>query len=337
MLSKVRLYHAVAKLVILLIVSGIAAAAKAQDTVYLLPYFRSNGETGVFLAASDDGLTFRDLNNGQAIFAPPMWPNGDLTRDPAIAIGPDGTFHMVWTTHWWVKNIGHASSKDLKTWSEPQQIEVWPADAKVANSWAPEIMYDEANKQFQIVWASTNSDDQPGEGTSENGGPAGGERRMEHRLYAKTTADFKDFSETKLFYDGGFSVIDGMIAHDAANDRYAMIVKNETRYPEAKKNLHLLFSKSAAGPFSDIVGPIAGPGAPRRSEWVEGPTLIKIGDLWHLYFDSYTRPQHLSVMTSPDLVEWTDKTADAQFPRGGRHGTVFAAPRAKVAWLSTSN
>jgi len=160
---------------------------------------------------------------------------------------------------------------------------------------------------------------------------------MEHRLYAKTTTDFKEFSDTKLFYDGGFSVIDGMIAHDKANDRYVMVVKDETRYPAAKKNLHMVFSKSAAGPFSEIVGPIAGPGAAQRSEWVEGPTLIKIGNLWHLYFDSYTRPQHLSVMTSPDLKEWTDKTAAAKFPAGGRHGTVFAAPKSKVAWLQSES
>jgi hypothetical protein len=312
----------------------LAGAAIAQDTVYLLPFFRSNGETGVFLAASDDGLAFRELNDGQAVFPPPKWPNEDLTRDPAVAIGPDGTYHMVWTTHWWVKSIGYASSKDLKTWSEPRRIECWPAGAKVANTWAPEVMYDEANKQFQIVWASTNSDAVPAEGTSERGGPRGSERRMEHRLYAKTTTDFKEFSETKLFYDGGFSVIDGMIAHDKANDRYVMAVKDETRYPEAKKNLHLVFSKSAAGPFGDIVGPIAGPGATTRTEWAEGPTLLKIGDLWHLYYDSYTGRQHLTVMTSPDLKEWTDKTADSRFPRGGRHGTVFAAPRGKVAWLN---
>jgi beta-galactosidase len=243
----------------------------------------------------------------------------------------------VWTTHWWVKSIGYASSNDLKTWSEPRRIECWPADAKVANTWAPEVMYDDANRRFQIVWASTNSDAVPSEGTSERGGPRGQERRMEHRLYYKTTTDFKDFSDTKLFYDGGFSVIDGMIAEDKAGGRFVMVLKNETLYPDAKKNLHLVFGKSATGPFDNIEGPIAGPGAKTRSEWAEGPTLVKIGSLWHLYYDSYTRPQHLSVMTSPDLKEWTDRTADARFPRGGRHGTVFAAPRSKVAWLSEQN
>jgi hypothetical protein len=313
---------------------SVAAETPAQDTVYLLPYFRSNGETGVFLAASDDGLAFRDLNEGKAVFLPPKWPNEDLTRDPAICSGPDGTFHMVWTTHWWTKSFGYVSTRDLKTWSEPRRVECWPANANVANTWAPEILYDIANQRFQIVWASTNFDATPGEGTSETGGAPGEQRRLNHRQYAKTTADFKEFSETKLFYDGGFSVIDGMIARDQANDRYVMVVKNEVRYPEAKKNLHLLFSKSAAGPFADMAGPIAGPGAAARKEWVEGPTLIKIGDVWHLYFDSYTSPQHLSVMTSLDLKQWTDRTAAARFPRGGRHGTVFAAPRAKVAWLN---
>jgi hypothetical protein len=45
--------------------------------VFLLSYFKGNGETGVYLAVSEDGRTFRHLNAGRPIFTPP----GSLGHD----------------------------------------------------------------------------------------------------------------------------------------------------------------------------------------------------------------------------------------------------------------
>jgi len=67
--------------------------AGAGDDVFLLSYFESNGETGVFLAASEDGRTFKDLNDRRAVFTPPAWQGQNLTRDPAILFRYD-VFHM---------------------------------------------------------------------------------------------------------------------------------------------------------------------------------------------------------------------------------------------------
>lgn len=41
-----------------------------------------------------------------------------IMRDPCIAQGPDGTFHMVWTNSWESQTIGYALSKDLITWNK---------------------------------------------------------------------------------------------------------------------------------------------------------------------------------------------------------------------------
>lgn len=41
-----------------------------------------------------------------------------LRRDPSIARGPDGMFHLVWTTGWWDKGIGIAHSTNLIDWPE---------------------------------------------------------------------------------------------------------------------------------------------------------------------------------------------------------------------------
>jgi hypothetical protein len=48
-------------------------------------------------------------------------------RDPCLAEGPDGTFHLVWTSGWTAekgKILGHVHSKDLMAWSEQEAIPV---------------------------------------------------------------------------------------------------------------------------------------------------------------------------------------------------------------------
>ena len=49
-------------------------------------------------------------------------------RDPSIAQGGDGTYHLVFTSAWkGTKTFGYASSKDLIHWSEQKNH---PCDAK---------------------------------------------------------------------------------------------------------------------------------------------------------------------------------------------------------------
>src|SRR4051812_49872344 len=67
------------------------------------------------------------------------------------------------------------------------------------NAWAPELFYDDENKYFIIVWASTVPFRFPKGQEDENNN---------HRLYYTTTKDFKTFSPSKLFLDPAFSVID---------------------------------------------------------------------------------------------------------------------------------
>ena len=48
-----------------------------------------------------------------------------MMRDPSLAQGPDGTYHLVWTTAWQgSKGFGYACSKDLIHWSEQREIDV---------------------------------------------------------------------------------------------------------------------------------------------------------------------------------------------------------------------
>lgn len=289
--------------------------SQSEEETLVFAFFRNNGEDGLYLATSADGLRWTPLHGDQPLLRPTVGES-KLMRDPSITRGPDGTFHMVWTTSWEGQTIGYASSRDLLTWSPQRALPVMAHEPGVINCWAPEIFYDEAEKEFIVVWASTIKDKFIETLST-------GERGRNHRLYAVRTRDFETIGKAELFYDPGFLVIDGAIFK--ANDRYAMVVKNETRFPPAK-NLFLTYAPSLRGPWSAPSEPISG------EEWAEGPSPIQIAGSWFVYFDRYRVPGY-GAMRSRDLESWEDLTPQCEFPSGMRHGTAFRAPSAVVERL----
>ena len=59
----------------------------------------------------------------------------------------------------------------------------------------------------------------------------------------------------------------------------------------------------------------------------EGPTAIKIGGDWYVYFDRY-RDHRFGVVRSRDLVHWEDISGQLRMPAGIRHGTALRVPQA---------
>ena len=289
----------------------IGLSAFGDDLVF--SFFRDNGQDGFYLATSTDGLAWTPMHNNKPLLKPAVGEN-KLMRDPSILAGPDGAFHMVWTTSWQGNTLGYASSKDLLNWTPQREIHPF-ADAKgVLNCWAPELFYDAPAKEFWIVWASTIAGRFP-----ETAGT--GTRDYNHRLYAIRTRDFQTFTPAKLFYDPGFQVIDGAIFKDGS--RYAMIAKNETEKPAAAKNLFLAFANTLEGPWSKAGNPISG------KKWAEGPSPIRIGDYWYVYFDRYA-DHAWGALRSRNLTEWEEVSDRLSMPAGARHGTAFRAPKAIV-------
>ncbi len=280
----------------------------------LFTFFRNNGEDGLYLAASDDGLKWRVLNGNRPLLKPVVGEN-KLMRDPSIVRTPDGTYHMVWTTSWTGRTLGYASSKDLIHWSEQRAIRV-ELEGEVVNSWAPEVSYHRG--EFLVVWASTVKGKFP-----ETAGA--GNRDYNHRLYSFRTKDFVTIGKPELFYDPGFQVIDGAVFQ--AGSRYAMVAKNETLKPEAKY-LFMAFAPTPQGPWSQAGPSISG------KEWAEGPAPVRMGAYWYVYFDKY-RDHRYGVIRSKDLVTWEDLSGRLSFPEGARHGTAFRAPRSVLRALET--
>ena len=277
----------------------------AQDQVLLFSYFTGNGEDGLHLAYSYDGYNWEKLNKGKSFLKPSVGTD-KLMRDPCIIIGPDNKFHMVWTISWKEKGIGYANSQNLTDWSAQKMIPVMEHEEKARNCWAPEIYYDTIENLYIIFWSTTipgrfpETDD-----TGDNG--------LNHRMYYVTTKDFENFSETKLFYDQGFNVIDGTLTKHQGT--YYMFLKDETRHPP-EKNIRIATSATLFNNYSKPSKPIT------EDYWAEGPSVIKYGSHWWVYFDKY-RKNRMGAVRSDDLVNWTDISDQISFPKGTRHGTVF--------------
>ena len=287
-----------------LFILSFASCLLAEDKL-VFSFFRNNGEDGVYLAESSDGLKWTEWNDGKPVLKPEVGES-KLTRDPSIARGPDGVYHMVWTTSWTGRTIGYASSRDLKSWSRQRAITVFPEEIPVLNCWAPEVFYDAPSEEFVVVWASTIAGKFP-----ETAGQAG--KEYNHRLYSFRTHNFNEISPAKLFYEPGFTVIDGALFR--SGNRYAMVVKNETLNPPAKY-LYLTYSHSLNGPWTEQGRRISG------VDWAEGASPVQIGAYWYIYFDKY-RDHKYGAVRSLDLQTWEDISDRVEMPKGARHGTVF--------------
>lgn len=311
------------------------AGSQPNGDIFLLPYFLGNGETGVYLAYSRDGLNFKWLNNGKVVMPAPSWGGESLTRDPSI-LYHDGVFHIVWTTSWGSRRIGYAHSKDLLHWSQPKKINVWSDFTAVKNTWAPELHWNPEKNEFLIIWSSTMLEElNDNDGSSDQHG-------TDHRTYATRTRDFKTFSKPTLFYSPQspeHSVIDPYIAHDdrgtpeKSDDRWVMVIKNELKPERGGKNLRLTFSKRMQGPYGTKLGPpIVGAGTEIVDTMGEGPSLLKYKNVWHLYWDAPSSKYSYCLATSTDLVHWKNRSAEMSLPtKRMRHGTVLVVPAAAVA------
>lgn len=303
-------------LLLVCFICSCAARHQPKNAGYAFAYFKDNGQDGLHLATSEDGYYWKTLKNDQS-FLKPTVSKDKLMRDPCIIRGADNLFHMVWTVSWQDKGIGYASSADLIHWSEQEFLPVMAKEEGTRNCWAPEITYDAKTKTYMIYWSTTITGKFTETATTADAG-------YNHRLYYITTKDFKTYTDTKLLYDPGFNVIDATIVPDG--NRFVMFMKDETREP-AQKNLKIAFSKNLTGPFTKASAKITG------KYWAEGPTTLKVGKQWVVYFDKYTEHKY-GAITSTDLVNWTDISDKISLPKGIRHGTVFTVTKLEMEKLA---
>jgi hypothetical protein len=259
---------------------------------------------------SYNGYYWKDLDT---VLLQPTVGNQKVMRDPSMVQGPDGTFHLVWTSSWrGDKGFGYASSKDLIHWSEQKMIPVMQDEATTVNVWAPELFYDDGKKQYIVIWASCI--------------PGRFEKGMEedsnnHRMYYTMTKDFKDFSGTKLFLDPGFSVIDAVIVKRSTKE-YVLVLKDNTR-PE--RDIKVAFADDPLGPWKNISKPFT-------DSFTEGPTVLRVKDDWLIYYDSY-RKKIYETSSTKDFIHFENATNKTKVPEGHKHGTIVTVKKKIVRQL----
>jgi hypothetical protein len=278
--------------------------------VYLSTSFHEPATDGLRYIYSEDGIHWDSISG---TWLKPEVGTQKVMRDPSITRTPDGTYHLVWTSSWKGDNgFGYASSKDLIHWSKEQKITVMAKEPTTVNVWAPEVFYDDVKKEFVVVWASCVPNRFARGVEDENNN---------HRLYYITTKDFKTISETKLFYDPGFSVIDATIVKRGDQD-YVLVLKDNTR---AMRNLKVAFAKSPTGPYTPA-------SVPFTESFVEGPTTAKVGDDYYIYFDVYER-KIFGAMKTRDFIHFQNKTDELKMPVGHKHGTIVKIPSSDLKRL----
>jgi len=272
------------------------------DKFYLLAYFVGEGEAGLQLAYSLNGYRWDVLNHGGSLLKPEV--GAKLMRDPCLIQAADGTFHMVWTAAWTGNYIGYASSKDLIHWSEQTAIPVMAKQPAAWNCWAPEIFQDARNGEFSIFWAST---------ISNKSGEVYPPRN--HRIYRTTTKDFQNFSETKLWYDPGFCVLDATLL--AEQNHYHLCFRDET------------MGRLRMAVADDVAGPFGRPGGAIEEDNAQGPMLFRLGSQTVALYSVLSSKRCGAARTS-DLEHWEDISAGMFLPPGCEQGAVLELPGEKL-------
>ncbi|WP_425399425.1 glycoside hydrolase family 43 protein [Aeoliella sp.] len=278
-----------------------------QQQVYLFTSFEEPATAGLRFLWSGDGLQWKRV---PGVFMKPAAGKGHLMRDPSLVQGPDGTYHLVWTTNWRGDlGFGYASSSDLVHWSPQRFIPVMEHEPSTVNVWAPELFYDSKSQDFIIAWASTIPGRYPIREEREDNN---------HRMYYTRTKDFKQFSPAQLFCEPGFSVIDAVIVPWGRDEgpAYKLVLKDNTRPVLA---LRVAEGDSPTGPWRNVTKPIT-------AFKTEGPSVAKVGDRWLIYFDQYGDHQYRAVSTT-DFESFEDLEDEVQFPQGHKHGTVLKVER----------
>jgi sucrose-6-phosphate hydrolase SacC (GH32 family) len=272
--------------------------------VYLFSFFK-DGQEKLFIAISDNGYEWKELNQGEPVFVSSIGTR--MIRDPFIIEDEEGIFHLVWTDGWASRSIGYAKSNDLKGWKEEKLIPVMEHIAETKNTWAPEIFRDTAGQCYRIIWSST----------------VGKEKKRDHRIWSVTTQDFTTFSEAKVFFDPGYNVIDANVTD--LGDTYIMLFKDErgdnqkgTSY-KAIRSCYLSkedYHQPSYSDMSELLTPAL----------TEGPTLYSVTQdgkrEWVMLVDRFQEDKY-DAYRSSDLEKWENVIEIMSLPEGARHGSVI--------------
>lgn len=295
--------------------------AKGPDH-YLLVHFTGESADGeqIYLAASQDGRRWTDLNGSQPVLRSNVGENG--VRDPAIVRSPRGDKFWILATDLriasrkgWPAAMHHGStslaiweSSDLVNWTAPRLVDLAGSIPQAGCAWAPEAIYDDASGDYIVYWATI--------------APADGQTKP--RIYYSRTRDFVRFSPAALYIDraGTTGLIDTQIVKvDDPGARY--------RYVRASGDgqITLEGSQSILGDWT-VLGDLRASGLTGKD--VEGPILFRMPqeNMWGMWVDQYaTRGGYLALVTAdlsrPESFARLDQRTVSYGASKKRHGSIL--------------
>lgn len=290
-----------AAVVCLLMVS--AAGAWGQE--YLFAYFQEPGNQGIYLALSKDGFHFTTLNDGMPWVKPEN--QGEVMRDVFLTRGQNGQFLMVWTWSWRGQSLGYSWSRDLMHWAPQTEIPIMAGFPDTRNVWAPEVEWDAQAKKWMVMWSSSKKEEPQG-----------------NRIWFSLTSDFKSFSTPKILFDPEYEVIDATMYH--GKKKQYLVFKDQTRDP-LRYQVRYATGPTVEGPWSHISAPVT-------ESWSEGPSVIKVGKEYVIYYDHYRAPHaQYEGVESTDWVHWTSVDDKMSFPEHSKHGSFLKITEAEAERL----
>ncbi|WP_049559587.1 glycoside hydrolase family 43 protein [Nonomuraea sp. SBT364] len=307
------------------------AAALDPFTGYLMAHFTGESADGeqIYLAHSDDGLNWTDLNNGGVVLRSTVGTRG--VRDPALVRSPGGDRYWIIATDLRIAggtswndaaNRGSTSlvvweSTDLVNWSAPRLMNVAGGIPGAGNAWAPEAIYNPATGDYVLYWA-TNS--------ARNG-------VTKHRIWYARTSDFRTVTTPQLYIERGGSqgIIDTQIVEVAGST-------GGYRYYRASADGHITIeaSNSILGSWTTLgnlshMGISNGTGG---GNVVEGPMWAQFNGRseWALWLDQFATGRGYMPIASTDLGSTRNFRTVSGYGLGGtrkRHGSILNLTQAE--------
>ncbi len=278
---------------------------------YLFVYFTGNGpgEEQIRYAISEDGYTFRALNDNKPVVASEDISTSGGVRDPHILRCEDGkTFYMV-VTDLYVPNMGWQNtamilmkSTDMVNW-ESSVIDIpktyTEEFGEVNRVWAPQTIYDKEAGKYMVYFSMRKNEE------------------IDIIYYAYANKDFTalESAPKQLFFSPtNNACIDADIVEK--DNKYYMFFKSENGNPGIK----LAISDKVSEGF-EMVGPER---VDKEKNNVEGSGVFKLNnsDEWILMYDVYLDGKY-QFTKSKDLMnfEVIDHAVSMNFHP--RHGTVL--------------
>ncbi len=295
-------------------------------SAYLFVHFKEkftpDGEQ-VYFGLSKDGFNWEQTNKGDPILISDKGECG--VRDFTIARKREGGFVILATDLSLANNfetkykgnwgeVNHNGSKylvkwesdDLIHWSDAKLIKV--VDDSYGCAWAPDVIYDEENKDYIVHWSSLHAEEHP-----------------DHMgIYYARTKDFEVFSEPELLCrkdDTG--IIDSNIVY--SDGYYYRFIKSD--FNPAHILLHR--SKSINGEYERMTAFDEEMNKLEEGQY-EAPTCFRLSDgRWCVMLDFYgceKDKQGYVPFVADDISTGKFVRSDEEFnfPYGFKHGTVLS-------------